>query len=76
MHPTCSIKVMDVTGSVTDTILHICTLYKKKYAVRIRDAKKVRYLLALQSARAAACLAHPLPPFSPRVGRRNGDSVL
>jgi hypothetical protein len=60
VHPTCSIEVMDVTGSVTDTILHICTLYKKKYAVRIRDAKKVRYLLALQSARAAACLAHPV----------------
>src|SRR5882672_9850229 len=46
------------------TILHVCTLYKKKYAVRIRNAKKVRHLLALQSARAAACMAHPLPPFS------------
>ena len=34
-------------------------------------AEQVRHLLALQSARAAACLAHPLPPFSSRVGRRN-----
>jgi len=54
VHPTCSIEVMDVTGSVADTMLHICTLYKKKYAVRRRDAKKVRYLLALQSARLPA----------------------
>jgi len=44
---------------------------KEKYAVRRRDTKKVRYLLALQSARTAACLAHPLLPFSSRVERRN-----
>ncbi len=53
MHPTCSIEVIDVTGSV---IVLYCTYVhytRKKYAVRIRNAKKVRHLLALQSARAA-----------------------
>jgi len=38
------------------------TIQEKKYTVRIRHAKKVRHLLALQAARTAAGLAHPLPP--------------
>ena len=29
VHPTCSIEVMDVTGSVTGACMHICTLYKR-----------------------------------------------
>ena len=70
MHPTCSIEVMEVTGSVTGLYCTYVYYKRKKYAARIRNAKKVRHLLALQPTRAAACLTHPLPPFSSRVGRR------
>ncbi len=39
------------------------------YSVRTRHVKKVRHLLALQAARAAAGLAHPLPRHPRRVVR-------
>jgi len=45
---------MDMTVSVTGLYCTYVHYTRKKYTVRIRNAKKVRHLLALQSARTAA----------------------
>jgi len=44
--------------------------YSRKKSTRPRKAKKGHHLLALQSARAATCLGHPLPACPSRGRRR------
>src|SRR5712691_6652856 len=69
VHPTCSIEVREITGSVTVIYCTYVHYKRKKYTVRKRHTKKVRHRLALQAARAAAGLAHPVPRHPPRVVR-------
>jgi hypothetical protein len=69
VHPTWSIEVREITGSVTGLYCTYIHYKRKKHTVRIRHTKKVRHRLALQAARAAAGLAHPVPRHPRRVVR-------
>ena len=58
-----------MSQDVSSTILYICAVYKQKYAVRIRNAKKVRHCLRA----AARCTGGHMPgaplPVLPRQGK-------
>jgi len=58
-----------MSQDVSSTLLYICAVYKQKYAVRIRNAKKVRHCLRA----AARCTGGHMPgaplPGLPRQGK-------